>query len=378
MIMKIDDISKQIISVALYLDSKIPGIVSEIWIDEETVKEIKSSLPNDDKIHDLIREIHNGLSQLEDDRRKRYLKEILNSLRYQIETLNTKVTYSDFSKHFFGFAINRVSNQEIKDIETELLRLEQKTGQTRQESFKKHSLPIEDYESTFQKFVHEAKNVLPKFISDFPDKGFLFEVVTDKPWSAFNSHIAPFKSKLTLNSDVSFTKLDLYRLAFHEAYGGHHSELSHKDVLLTQQGRGEHGLVITFSPQTFVSEAIAEGIYVVLDGLNSDDDDYMVGWYYDRLIFALQNAATFWFFDDGLSREEIKVKLQSHAVSDKTVENILNFSTDELFGKYAPVYYSAFNFIQKLYEGTGQKNELIKTLFTKPCTPSLLIEEFRK
>lgn len=375
--MKIDDISKKIISVALYLDSKVPGIVSEIWIDEEIINEIKSSLPNDDQIHGLILKTDKALNQLEDERRMQYLKEILNSLKYQIETLNKKVTYSDFSKHSFGFAINRVSNEEIKDIETELLRLEQKTGLTRQDTFKKYSLPINDYESAFQKFVHKAKDVLPKFILDFPDEGILFEVVTDKPWSAFNSHVAPFRSKLTLNSDVSFTKLDLYRLAFHEAYGGHHSELSHKDVLLTQQGRGEHGLVITFSPQTFVSEAIAEGIYVVLGGLNSDDDDHMVGWYFDRLIFALQNVATFWFFDDGLSREEIRAKLQSYAVSDKTIENILNFSTDELFGKYAPVYYSAFNFIQKLYESTDQKDELIKTLFTKPSTPSLLMGEFR-
>lgn len=376
--MKIDDISKHIITIALYLDNKVPGIVSEIWIDEKITEQLKSSLLKDDEVNDFILKTDQDLNQIEDKRRKRYLKEILNSLKYQIETLNRKVTYRDFSKHSFGFAINRVSEHEIRDIETELQRLEKKTGLTRQETFKKHSLPIEDYEDTFKKFVDEAKNILPKFISNFPDEGFLFEVVTDKPWSAFNSHIAPFRSKLTLNSDVSFTKLDLYRLAFHEAYGGHHSELSYKDLLLTQQKRGEHGLVIAFSPQTFVSEAIAEGIYVLLGGLNPDDDDHMVGWYYDRLIFALQNAATFWFFDDDLSREVIKAKLQRYAVSDKTVENILNFSTDELFGKYAPVYYSAFNFIQELYETMDQKDELIKTLFTKPSTPSLLIEEFRK
>lgn len=376
--MNVDHISKQIIIIALYLDSKIPGIVSEIWIDENLVKELKSKLPNDDQINELITSADEKLKQLVNQRRRQYLQEILNSLKYQIETLNIKITYSDFSQKAFGFKIQRVSKREIQDIEAKLLKLEEKTGLTRQGIFKKHSLPIEKYGDSFKTFVGAAKDKLPDFISDFPDKGFLFEVVTDKPWSAFNSHIAPFRSKLTLNSDVSFTKLDLYRLSFHEAYGGHHSELSHKDLLLTQQKRGEHGLVITFSPQTFVSEAIAEGVYVLLGGLNQDDDDHMVGWYYDRLIFALQNTATFWFFDDGLSRKEIKEKLSSYAVSDKTVENILNFSTDKLFGKYAPVYYSAFNFIQKLYEDTDQKAELVKTLFTKPCTPNLLMEEFGK
>jgi hypothetical protein len=376
--MKIDHISKQIISIALYLDSKVPGIVSEIWIDENIVKDLKSTLPRDNQINELIEASFEELNKIENQRRRQYLKEILSSLKYQIETLNKKVTYSNFSQQAFGFRIERVKDQELHQIEAELSRLEKKTGLTRQEMFKKHELPIEQYEATFKLFVEEAKTALPKFVTDFPDEGFIFEVVTDKPWGAFNSHIAPFKSKLTLNSDTSFTKLSLYRLAFHEAYGGHHSELSHKDLMLVQQERGEHGLIITFSPQTFVSEAIAEGIYVLQEGLDKDDHDHMAGWYYSRLIFALQNAATFWFFDDGLSREEIKSKLSNYAVSNKTAENILNFSTDKLFGKYAPVYYSAFNFIQKLYEGTDQKEKLIKTLFTKPCTTSLLTEEFGK
>jgi len=374
--MTIDHISRQIISVALYLDNKVPGIVSEIWIDENTIDELMSTLPHDDQIHELILSIEEQFGRVDDKRRARYLKGILSSLNYQINSLNKKVTYSDFSKHAFGFTIDRVSDQEIKKLEDEISKLEKKIGLTRQETFQKHSLRTEEYEDSFKVFVNEAKNKLPKFIYDFPDEGFLFEVVTNKPWSAFNSHIAPFKSKLTLNSDVSFTRLDLYRLAFHEAYGGHHSELSHKDLLLTQKQRGEHGLVITFSPQTFVSEAIAEGEYVLLGGLDQSNDYHLLGWYYDRLIFALQNVATFWFFDDGLSREEIRVKLGKYAVSDKTIENILNFSTDKLFGKYAPVYYSAFNFLKELYESTNKKEKLIKTLFTEPRTPSMLIEEF--
>ena len=375
--MNIDHISQQIIKIALYLDNKVPGIVSEIWLSDEKVKELKSSLPNDNQIDDVISTAFNDLKDLNDKRRQQYLGGILNSLKYQIKSINqTDFSYSRFAQHSFGFQIERVGEQEIRGIEVELSKLEKKTGLTRQQTFQKHKLSVEEYEATFKQFVSEAKKVLPKFVINFPDEGFLFEVVTNKPWSAFNSHIAPFKSKLTLNSDVSFTKLDLYRLAFHEAYGGHHSELSHKDLLLTQQEKGEHGLVITFSPQTFVSEAIAEGVYVLLGGLDKNDDDPMVGWYYDRLIFALQNAATFWFFDDGLPKDEIKEKLKQYAVSDKTTENILNFSTDELFGKYAPVYYSAFNFIQGLYEGTDKKDMLIKTLFTKPCTPSLLTEEF--
>jgi hypothetical protein len=168
----------------------------------------------------------------------------------------------------------------------------------------------------------------------------------------------------------------LYRLAFHEAYGGHHSELSHKDNLLINENRGEHGIIISFSPQTFVSEAIAEGIYVLLNGLDQSSDEQLIGWNYDRLIFALYNLATHLHFDDGLDRTEINNRLKKYGVTDKTRENILNFSLDPLFGKYAPVYYTAFNFLSELYSKTDSKDKLIKTLFTKPCTPKLLQQEF--
>lgn len=51
--MIIDDVSKQLIKLALFLDKKVPGVVSEIWIDTSDVEEIKSNLPTDDKIVDL-------------------------------------------------------------------------------------------------------------------------------------------------------------------------------------------------------------------------------------------------------------------------------------------------------------------------------------
>ena len=103
-------------------------------------------------------------------------------------------------------------------------------------------------------------------------------------------------------------------------------------------GKGEHGLIITFSPQTFVSEAIAEGMYVLLNLLDKNDIKQVLGWYYDRLIFSLQNLATFMFFDDKISREEINKRFQKFNITEKSRVNLLNFSTDPLFGKYAPVY----------------------------------------
>lgn len=375
--MIIDKISTNLIQIALYLDKQIPGIVSEIWIDEELVKKIKKTDLNQKQVEQLIQETKELSQPLTDSQRKHYYEAMLDSLEFQIKHIDQKVSYDTFSKNSFGYQIDRVTESEIKAIENKISSLEKEIGLTRAEVFTKHKLDKNDYQSVFQKFVASAKHKLPDFISDFPDEGFEFETVTNKPWSAFNSHIAPFRSRLTINTDVGFSKIDLNRLSFHEAYGGHHSELSHKDKLLINEHKGEHGLVITFSPQTFVSEAIAEGIFVLLGGLDKNDKEEELGWLYDRLTFALQNMATYMFFDDNASPSEIRKKLNTYAISDKTAENIISFSTDPLFGKYAPVYYSAFNFISDLYKTTNKKDELIRTLFTEPCTPSILVEKYK-
>ncbi len=374
--MVIDNISKNIIQLALFLDNKNSGIVSEIWIDKKFVGELRSKIHTYEEMSKVIGDTRKGLEVINEDRRRIYLTSLLESLEFQIKTLNQSIKYSDFTEKAFGYRINRVSHDEIEKIEEKLRMVEQKNGVNRFDVFKKNSVKPNQYKSVFKKYVNLIKTKLPPFITNYPDEGILFETVTNKPWSAFNSHIALFRSKLTLNSDVSFNEMDLFRLASHEAYAGHHSELSNKDKLLVDAGKGEHGLIITFSPQTFVSEAIAEGMYVLLNLLDKNDIKQVLGWYYDRLIFSLQNLATFMFFDDKFSKEEINKKFRKFNITDKSRENLLNFSTDPLFGKYAPVYYSAFNFIENIFRRTSKKEELIKVLFTEPCTQRLLEEQF--
>lgn len=376
--MSIDKISHQLFKLALYLDKKVPGIVSEIWIDESTVNEIKTNLSTAETINAEIEKTYTLLNSVSDERRKSYLRSLVDSIKFQIETLSEQPTYNVFTKNAFDFEIQRVTASDLDFIEAKLAKIEEELGRSRFEVYKENTLTSGEYRSYFQKSVEEIKARLPEDLLNFPDEGFELELTSNKPWSAFNSHIAPFRSKLTLNTDISFSRMDLHRLASHEAYGGHHSELCNKDRLLVDESRGEHGLVITFSPQTFVSEAIAEGIYVILEILDETDPIFKLGWYYDRLTFALQNLATFMFFDDHMSKDEIIKALSNYRVTEKTRGYIVNFATDPLFGKYAPVYYSAFNFVKQLYDQTENKSSLINTLFTQPCTPALLTSEYSK
>ncbi|MBI2464641.1 hypothetical protein HYV64_00725 [Candidatus Shapirobacteria bacterium] len=373
--MTIDSVSENLFKIALYLEKLIPGMVSEVWIDDDLLNHLKNNLPDQSNVLDLICQTKSLIREILDEKRKQYLKEVLQSLEFQINSADKKLPYEVISEKTFGYKITRVGEKDIRIIEEKIRDLETKIGLSRQEIYIKNLVNPEEYKSVFEKNIQTVKDKLPASILDFPDGGFLFETTINKPWSAFNSHIAPFKSKLTLNTDLHFNTYDLFRLSSHEAYGGHHSELSNKDKLLVERGFGEHGLVINLSPQTFISEAIAEGIYILLKIADESNLEEQLTWYYNRLTFALQNLATFLYNDDGKSVEEIRKTISEYYISDATVNLIVNFSTDPVFGKYAPVYYSAFNFLSDLFQKSLNKNELIETLFTKPCTPELLTKK---
>ena len=72
---------------------------------------------------------------------------------------------------------------------------------------------------------------------------------------------------VVVNSDQQTTAADLVTLAAHEAYPGHHTEHVVKEQLLVRdQGFLEESIQLVPTPQSLVSEGIAElGLEVVMD-----------------------------------------------------------------------------------------------------------------
>jgi len=369
--MQIDKVSENIINIALCIDNSFQGYVSEIWIDDEILKKIKAAIPSKEQLPAIINETDVLINEIPDKRRKQYLRDILKAEEYFYKNFeNREFKYAEFSSSVFGFQINRITEKEITQIQDEIKELEKKLGKTRLEVCRSQSIDKNLLLEKFKEYLTETKKLIPQYLLDYQDMGFEIEIVTNEPWSAFNHHLKPFFSKLSLNSDVSLVEADLHQLSYHEAYAGHHSELSNKDKLLLN-GHGENGLVITYSPQVFISEAIAEGMYFIFNDKKDDDNVNMVR-LYTRLTFALQNLATHLYFEDNLSKSDIRKTLLTFYISEKTADNIVNFSTDKLFGKYAPIYYSGRDFFVDQNNKATDKDEFVKEIFTQPTTPSIL------
>jgi hypothetical protein len=89
---------------------------------------------------------------------------------------------------------------------------------------------------------------------------------TDKPWSGFNYYEGGLRSRVAINIDLPVLSLSLGHLVAHEAYPGHHTEHTRKEVGLVRQRRWlEETIFLVGTPQCTMAEGLADlGVEVVL------------------------------------------------------------------------------------------------------------------
>jgi len=84
------------------------------------------------------------------------------------------------------------------------------------------------------------------------------EYVVHKPWSAFSRYLGNAHSLIQVNMDYPLTVDRILDLACHEGYPGHHVFNSLRDqYMVSGMHRDEFHVQLTFSPQSYVSEAAA-------------------------------------------------------------------------------------------------------------------------
>jgi hypothetical protein len=120
-------------------------------------------------------------------------------------------------------------------------------------------VPPEWVERAAAAVIEEAR-VWTRGLVELPDdEGVELEIVRDKPWLAFCEYLGGLRSRIAVNVGLPVSAFELLVLTMHEAYPGHHAERSCKDHMLVR-GRGllEETLVLVPTPQSLVSEGIAE------------------------------------------------------------------------------------------------------------------------
>jgi hypothetical protein len=86
-----------------------------------------------------------------------------------------------------------------------------------------------------------------------------FALVDDKPWAGFNHYLGDLRSLVEINTDLPVLSPTLGHLVAHEAYPGHHTEHSRKEVgLVRQGGQLEETIFLVGTPQCLLAEGLAD------------------------------------------------------------------------------------------------------------------------
>ena len=93
-----------------------------------------------------------------------------------------------------------------------------------------------------------------------------FELVTDQPWSGFNYYLGDLRSRVAINTDLPVLATSLGHLVAHEAYPGHHTEHTRKEVGLVRARRQwEESIFLVGTPQCLLAEGLADlGLEVIV------------------------------------------------------------------------------------------------------------------
>jgi hypothetical protein len=93
-----------------------------------------------------------------------------------------------------------------------------------------------------------------------------FELVTSRPWSGFNTYLGGLRSRVDINIDLPVLSVSLAHLVAHEAYPGHHTEHSRKEVgLVHRRHFMEETIFLVGTPSALLAEGLADlGLEVVM------------------------------------------------------------------------------------------------------------------
>ena len=216
---------------------------------------------------------------------------------------------------------------------------------------------------------------------------FMFE--RDKPWSGFNYYLGDLRSRVAINVDLPVLGPTLPQLVAHEAYPGHHTEHSRKEVgLVRRRDLLEETIFLVGTPQCLLAEGLADlGLEVVVPGgpaaraQVAAEHLKRLGVPFDPEVVATAGEAA-----DGLGRARGNVALLLHeegADEDEAVayaerwlllsrpraQKLVSFLTDPTWRAYMTCYVEGLPLCRQFVDGDPARFE---RLITEQLTPDQL------
>lgn len=222
------------------------------------------------------------------------------------------------------------------------------------------------------------------------DESCEFEFVTDQPWAAYNWYLGNYKSRIDFNLDLPMRAYALPYFIAHEAYPGHHTEHSIKELRhYREEDLLEHSILLSNAPSAVISEGIAEcGIELIFSPEELVDvhqqilEETGLSGYSGRLIYEIIHVASrplgkvggnklLLLHVNGASDEEVISYGKRYGLtSEEQGIKHLQFAKDPMWRSYGFNYTLGYELISGLLATAADRDQMFAHLLREPITPA--------
>ncbi|MCA9397308.1 hypothetical protein KC573_00625 [candidate division WWE3 bacterium] len=368
MILNTNDPGQQFVRLALSINTYMPGYVSEYWGDKELKTEIENNPVPLEELINAIDEFRVCTEVDTDQLRKEYL--LAHADAFEIiarELLGETIPFEKFLPTTTGIPHEPINEENIAQLKDLINDIAVEKGCKPYELYIAQIVKPSDIIPHITSNIRKIQPTIETAIQTQTPGSFTINTVKEAPWGAFNHHMAPYTSVIEVNETLKVDELDLLYLLIHEALGGHHTELSLKDHLYTEEKRFEHSLVCVFSPQSFISEGIAESACEIFDVISSKNETETLFLYFNQLYNMMQYNAVFKIHQEKWTQEQVRSYFeQGDFFEENDIDATVRFVFDPIWGRYGAWYYAAKRLVLKKYNMAEDKKLFLTRLYTQP------------
>jgi hypothetical protein len=355
------DIPERYVRLCLRLGRLEDGFIDAFIGPSEWEQSVAADEPFDPRrLQDEARLLLDGLddADLEEDRR-RWLRGQLEALQCVAARLSGEnIAWTDEVERCYGVRAVRTDAGVFEDIHRRLDTALPGSGTVRERYIaweKNNVVPREKLVPALER-LKEVLRPRAHALAPMPaEESVTYELVSNTPWVSFTRYEGQHRSRIEVNADLPISIVVLVDLAAHEAYPGHHTERTVKDVHLCRGlGRVETSVVVASAPEALVSEGM--GMNALEVGLGPQPFDVVAGVLADLdlrfepleadefhsaelALYAVGMNAAFMLHEDGAATEEAAEYLRDWGLeADEKAVRTVAFLADPSSRAYVSAY----------------------------------------
>ena len=304
------------------------------------------------------------------------------------------ITYADEVESCYGVRPTRVDEEVLVDAHRRLDEVLPGSGPLAERLVtwrESHAVPLDKLRPAIDSLAEDLRHRTRELFG-LPDGEHVdFELVTDQPWSGFNYYLGDLHSRVAVNTDLPVLSTSLAHLVAHEAYPGHHTEHTRKEVGLVRRRQWwEESIFLVGTPQCLLAEGLADlGLEVVMGrrpeaavaehlkplGIRFDAEVVAAVAVAGEALGAVRQNAAFRLHEDGADPETVGAEVARWGLlaPDRAAKSV-EFLVHPTWRAYLTCYVEGLPLCRNFVAGDPVRFE---RLLSEQLTPDVLEEQIR-